>query len=246
MNAALRSPSVTAVGDSALRIAFGDTIDEHTLDRVGRAYRALADSTLPGVVELVPAYTTVTVYYDAAVVVSAGAPTGDVVAWLTSAVGVALERDTAPLLPPARVVEIPVCYGGEYGPDLEAVAAHTGLSAAEVATGHAEASYRVAMIGFAPGFPYLVGLPKPLAVPRLATPRLRVPAGSVGIAGEQTGIYPLATPGGWRLIGRTPLVLFRPDLDPPTLLQANDVVKFRAITDVEYAALAAEAQGSPR
>jgi inhibitor of KinA len=237
---------IQPVGDSALRVALGETIDEPTLERVRRAHRALANARLPGVVELVPAYATVTAYYDVEAAVGAGAPADEVATWIANAMRAALARETTASAMPLRTVEVPVRYGGEYGPDLEAVAAHAGVSADEVAAQHAQASYRVAMIGFAPGFPYLVGLPKTLAMPRLATPRLRVPSGSVGIAGEQTGIYPLATPGGWRLIGRTPLTLFRPDLDPPTLLLAGDAVVFRAITDAEYEAhVAGEAAVGP-
>ena len=225
---------IETVGDSALRISLGETIDSRTIDRVSRTYQVLAAAKLPGVVELVPAYTTVTVYYDAIAVVGAGAPIEDVSVWLSTTIAAALERETSVPVAPTRTVEIPVCYGGEYGPDLDDVATYAGMSAADVVAQHAQANYRVAMIGFAPGFPYLVGLPKMLAIPRLATPRLRVPAGSVGIAGEQTGIYPLLTPGGWRLIGRTPFALFRADRDPPTLLHAGDTVIFRVISAAQF------------
>src|SRR5204863_3793292 len=125
-----------------------------------------------------------------------------------------------------RVIEIPVCYGGEFGSDLGFVAKNASLTTQEVIELHSAADYLVHMIGFAPGFPYLGGMSPKIAVPRRSTPRLKIPAGSVGIAGDQTGIYPLETPGGWQLIGRTPLPLFRPEQVPPTLLQAGDVVRF--------------------
>jgi inhibitor of KinA len=123
-------------------------------------------------------------------------------------------------------VELPVCYGGEFGPDLEEVAARCGLSAAEVMARHSTAEYRVYMLGFSPGFPYLGGLDPAIAAPRRETPRLRVPAGSVGIAGMQTGIYPQESPGGWQIIGRTPGRLFRPDRAEPCLLGPGDRLRF--------------------
>jgi KipI family sensor histidine kinase inhibitor len=128
--------------------------------------------------------------------------------------------------PEPRTVEIPVAYGGEYGPDLEAVAALTGHTPDEVAAIHSGAEYLVYFLGFSPGFPYLGGMPESIAAPRLETPRRRVPAGSVAIGGRQTGVYPMASPGGWRIIGRTPLRLFEPDADPPVLLQMGDHVRF--------------------
>ncbi|HEI8865953.1 TPA: 5-oxoprolinase subunit PxpB [Serratia odorifera] len=130
------------------------------------------------------------------------------------------------LVPEARQVDIPVVYGGEQGPDLAEVARHTGLTMQQVVECHASAAYIVYFLGFQPGFSYLGGMPDRLATPRRAEPRLSVPAGSVGIGGSQTGIYPLATPGGWQLIGRTPLALFNPLEMPPTLLRPGDSVRF--------------------
>jgi KipI family sensor histidine kinase inhibitor len=128
---------------------------------------------------------------------------------------------------PPRLVELPVLYGGADGPDLDAVAAQAGLSPAEVIERHAAGDYAVAMLGFAPGFPYLLGLDPALATPRLQTPRTRVAAGSVGIGGAQTGIYPRPGPGGWRIIGRTSAVLFDPGRSSPSLLLPGDRVRFR-------------------
>lgn len=133
-----------------------------------------------------------------------------------------------------RFVEIPVCYDGEFGPDLADVARHTGLSVEEVIARHSAVEYRVHCLGFAPGFPYLGGLPPELATPRRATPRQGVPAGSVAIGGAQTGIYPQSSPGGWNVIGRTPLRLFDADREPPALLKAGDRVRFRPITRGEF------------
>ncbi len=137
--------------------------------------------------------------------------------------------DLAPTL-----VEIPVCYGGQFGADLEGVARHAGLPAAEVIRLHAQAEYVVAMVGFAPGFPYLAGMHEQLAAPRKTQPRALVPAGSVGIAGGQTGIYSIPTPGGWQLIGRTPRRLFHPQQENPSLLRAGDRVRFVPISAAEF------------
>jgi KipI family sensor histidine kinase inhibitor len=137
------------------------------------------------------------------------------------------------------VVEVPVCYGGEYGPDLDALAAHAGLTAHEAIARHAAGDYRVAMLGFAPGFPYLLGLDRSLSMPRLDTPRTRVAAGSVGIGGAQTGIYPRQGPGGWRIIGRTPLTLFDPARATPNLVAPGQQLRFVPIDADDFARLAA-------
>jgi inhibitor of KinA len=135
------------------------------------------------------------------------------------------------------LIEIPVCYDAEFGFDLDRVAEHTKLSAREVVDLHSTAEYRVACIGFVPGFTFLAGLPKNLATPRRDVPRKEIPPGSVGIGGAQTGIYPLLSPGGWNLIGRTPLKLFDPLKNPPTLLHPGDRVRFRAIARKEFESL---------
>ena len=219
---------ITPLGDTALMLEVGDVIDEPTHRRVQAAWRALAAEPLPGVSELVPAYTTVTVFYDPWRAVQAGAPETGVADWLMERVRVRLKNPPKTEKTKERLMEVPVCYGGEAGPDLARVAALAKLTPEEVIKRHSKAEYLVHLIGFAPGFPYLGGLPKELATPRHAKPRMIVPAGSVGIGGNQTGIYPTATPGGWNLIGRTPLRLFRP---------AGDRVKFHAITASEFTAL---------
>jgi KipI family sensor histidine kinase inhibitor len=134
-----------------------------------------------------------------------------------------------------RTIEVPVCYGGDFGPDLEDLARHAGLTSHAVIDLHSKPVYRVYFLGFAPGFPYLGGMDPRIAIPRLSSPRKEVPPGSVAIADENTGIYPVASPGGWRIIGRTPLRLFTPNADDPTLLQPGDSVRFRAITREEFA-----------
>jgi inhibitor of KinA len=137
----------------------------------------------------------------------------------------------------ARIITIPVSYGGEFGPDLEFVAKHNSITEDEVVAIHTSIPYLVYMLGFAPGFPYLGGMSERIATPRLASPRVKIPAGSVGIAGKQTGIYPLESPGGWQLIGRTPLTLFDPLAKNPFVFAAGDYLQFTAIKMDEYVAL---------
>lgn len=225
---------ITPLGDNALVLELGTVIDESTHRRVQTAWRALAAAPLPAVSELVPAYTTVTVFYDPWAAVQAGAPALGIADWLGEVLRERLKNPPKTEKAKPRVVEVPVCYGGEFGPDLARVAAQAKLSPEEVIKRHAKAEYLVHLIGFAPGFPYLGGLPKELRTPRHAKPRMTVPPGSVAIGGEQAGIYPLATPGGWNLIGRTPLRIFRPEQTPPVMLAAGDRVKFRAITPEEF------------
>lgn len=216
-------------GDTGLRIEFGPGDGQPGVARARRLAEALADDPPPGLVEAVPAFGTVTVFYDRRRV-------ADFAAWCDSLVERAEALATEPDRGGGREYVIPVCYAREWAPDLDQVAARAGLSAAEVVARHSAAEYRVAAVGFTPGFPYLSGLPAALHTPRRATPRAVVPAGSVGIGGNRTGIYPLASPGGWNLIGRTPLTLFNPRNEPPALLGVGDRVRFQAITEEELAA----------
>lgn len=217
----------TPLGDMAVVVQFGDRIDRAILRRVWALMDDLEQRPVSGMIECVAAYTTVTVFFD--LLVTDGPTVGDE---LLKRIPLLDLSDTRP----QRTIEIPVCYGGEYGPDLEFVARHTGMSISDIIATHSEPEYVVYLIGFSPGFPYLGGMSPQIAVPRMDSPRLLVPAGSVAIGGEQTGIYPMATPGGWRLIGRTPQTLFRPDRNPPSLLRAGDAVRFRPITDDEFQA----------
>jgi inhibitor of KinA len=217
-------PRLLLAGDSAVVVEFGDEISQKVNRKVLSLADALGESALFGLGELVPTYRSLLVHYDPLHLSYA-----EVGAFISEALPKCEER------PPleTRVVEVPVVYGGEFGPDIEFVAEHNGLSVQEVITLHSDAAYTVYMLGFTPGFAYLGGMSEAIATPRLETPRTLVPAGSVGIAGEQTGIYPIATPGGWRLIGRTPLELFDPEGDPPTLLRAGDKVRFVPISEEE-------------
>ena len=219
------------LGDSALIIEVGEQVDEATHARVQATWRWLEQQALPGVTEIVPAYTTVTLFYDPIRLGAAGAAPEDLAGWLGQRTAQALAAmPSVGAAKRGRLVEIPICYELEFAPDLAAVAQARGLAMDDVIRLHQATDFLVYMLGFAPGFPYLGGLPEKLSVPRRASPRPKVAAGSVGIIGTQCCIYPIETPGGWNLIGRTPLRLFRPELEPPVLLQPGDRVRFRAIT----------------
>jgi inhibitor of KinA len=221
--------TLSPLGDNAVVLEFGQEIDEAVVMRVRALAAALELHPPAGVTEVVPAFTTVTVFYDLAHIGSYE----QLCAELRTRAGRAASR---PPFETGKLVEIPVCYGGDFGPDLTAVAERAGLSPDEAAQLHQRTEYRVHAIGFLPGFPYLGGLPARLRTPRRASPRLQVPAGSVAIGGAQTGIYPLASPGGWNLIGRTPLALFRAEAHPSARLRVGDRVKFRPLSPEEFAA----------
>ncbi len=213
---------IEPVGDCAARVSWQaehSTIDLILNQQVQALARQINQAAYPGIGEALPGYAALLVYYDP--VQRSYSALAD---WLNSLP----DADTAPVNPP-RVVQIPVAYGGANGPDLAFVAQHANMTPEEVVRIHAAVRYTVLMMGFLPGFPYLGGMDVRLAAPRLTTPRLSVPAGSVGIAGEQTGIYSLESPGGWQIIGRTPLALFDLAADPPFLLAPGDEVQFYAL-----------------
>lgn len=224
--------TIEPLGDSAFVLTLGDRIDSALCDRARAIARAIADAALPWVTELVPAYASVTVLIDP-VALPAGVASKQGLRQLEEIAAACVANQPAATAS-LREIEIPVCYGGEFGPDIDEVAAHVGLSVDEVIHRHASASYTVGCIGFAPGFPYLIGLPPSLAVPRRPTPRAEVAAGSVAIGGAQTGIYPQRSPGGWHVIGRTPLRLFDLEATPPVLLEAGDHVRFVRISAEEF------------
>ena len=234
---------IIPLGDSALvvrvREQFEDAPDE-TLDEVRRVFQLLQRAAIPGVIELAPAYTSVAVFFDPDAILKTNRAASGAFESLGmrihSAVAGVGHRSRAKRKT-SRVIEIPVCYDREFAPDLDDVAKHAEISAQEVVDLHSTSKYRVACIGFVPGFTFLAGLPRDLGTPRRDVPRKEIPPGSVGIGGAQTGIYPLRSPGGWNLIGRTPLKLFDPSKNPPTLLHPGDRVRFRAITREEFESL---------
>ena len=223
------------LGDVAVVVEFGSIISPATHRLIAACRAHLARQPFMGLREMVPAFTTLTVYYDPWLVSENGRyaePYERVAAQLQDLL--AATEDTTAAAETEAIV-IPVCYGGAFGPDLEFVAQHAGLSGAEVIARHTAPEYLVHLIGFAPGFPYLGGLDARLATPRRPQPRALVPAGAVGIAGPQTGIYPLPTPGGWQLIGRTPLALFNPEWAAPSRLRAGQRLRFVAIEEGRFA-----------
>jgi inhibitor of KinA len=230
-------PRILSAGDSGLTVEFGDVIDPAINDRVVEFVQRLDRKRVKGIVEVVPTYCSATVYFDPGVV-ETEMLREQLQTW-TAGRPVRTERSH-------RHVQIPVLYGGEHGPDLEDMCRETGLSSSQIVDLHSSVEYRVYMLGFSPGFPYLGTVPEHIALPRLAEPRTQVPAGSVGIAGAQTGIYPQESPGGWRLIGRTPLRLYDPSRTTPFLLQVGDGVRFVPIGRQEYDRLAVPSGTHPR
>jgi KipI family sensor histidine kinase inhibitor len=231
---------MTPLGDRAVLLLFDGAAPEQAREAVRRAAAAISRQQPAWLVELVPAYASLAVHFDPILLANdASRPSGErMTAYLSDRIREWLSETTGLEASPPRTVELPVCYGGEFGPDLEEAAAIAGFHPDEVVRIHSSAEYRVAMIGFVPGFPYLTGLPAELALPRLSEPRTRVEAGSVGIGGAQTGVYPIASPGGWRIIGRTPLQLFHPRREPASLLLPGDFVRFRPISPEEFTRLA--------
>jgi inhibitor of KinA len=233
---------ITPLGDSALivRVSEDFSAPEGTLNAVLAAQHILQAAQLPGVIEFAPAYTTVAMFYDPIGAVDGGAPIDNLFDWFEQRIRAVLSSaatDADRTADEDNVVhahDLPVCYDPEFGFDLEHVAKHTGASVEQVVSMHGDAEYRVSCLGFTPGFPFLSGLPAQLATPRRSTPRKEIPAGSVAIGGAQTGIYPLKSPGGWNVIGRTSVRLFDPQKDPPALLRPGDRVRFRAISRSEF------------
>ncbi|MBW8351836.1 5-oxoprolinase subunit PxpB [Bacillus sp. IITD106] len=224
--------SFSPLGDRAIVIEFGDEINLETNNRILEMKQAIMNQPFPGFIEAVPAYTTLTCFYDP-VSVGTDFPYETVKSELERIV----PNISSPEKQSEKMIEIPVCYENDFAIDIDFVAHHNGLSKKEVINIHSDTLYHVYFLGFAPGFPFLGGMNEKIAAPRRTTPRLKVPKGAVGIAGKQTGVYPFESPGGWQIIGRTPLELFNPKLTPPTLLLPGDKVRFVPISKQEFDAL---------
>jgi len=222
------------LSEKAITIQFGTVISEQAWDKVNRLNQALLDQPFSGLTSVVPAYASLTVFFEPVEVARSSMNGTTVFDKAAEYLKLLISKDQDLIPSPRKIVEIPVCYGNELGPDLEYVALHNKLSIEDVIKLHTSAEYRVYMIGFIPGFAYLGGMPEGISAPRKQEPRKAVPAGSVGIAGNQTGIYPLETPGGWQLIGQTPIKLFDSNRDAPALLQAGNIVKFKAISASDF------------
>ena len=223
-------------GDSSVCVEFGNEISPD-INRKIRAFKiAVEKSGIPGIVETVPTYRSLLVHYKPEVIGYKA-----ITEKFKSLMGTLDNIE----IPPPTVIEIPVLYGGEMGPDIENVASHNGKTVEEVIKIHTSQEYLIYMIGFIAGFPYLGGMSKEIATPRLKEPRVKIDGGSVGIAGEQTGIYPLDSPGGWQLIGRTPLKLYDAEREKPVLLEAGQYIKFRSISQKEFDETAKAVEDGP-
>ena len=216
---------IVPASDSSILVEFGDRIDPEIQSDILGLFHMLRGLNDPRIRNLHPGYVSLLIDFDP-LALSHKDATALIESLASSRPAAASDYST--------IATIPVCYDAEFGPDLDDVSAHTGFSAEEVVRLHSSATYRVCFLGFTAGFAYLGGMPEALRTPRLATPRRAVAAGSVGIAGAQTGIYPTETPGGWRLIGRTPLRMFDPEAQPPTRVEAGDAVRFAQIDRAEF------------
>jgi len=232
-NGLFKKPLFRIAGDRGLLVEYGDRIDPDINNKVRSMAIVMEKESPKGALETIPTYRSLLIIYDPAIT-------------NPSKLGkdiLALEERLSQIkIPPPDTVEIPVCYGGEFGPDIQFVAEHNSITADDIVRIHSGAEYQIYMIGFTPGFPFLGGLPKVLHTPRLETPRSFVPEGSVGIANNQTGIYPLASPGGWQVIGRTPIRLFAPKRSNPFIYKAGDRIRFKPISEEDYTRLAREVE----
>jgi inhibitor of KinA len=212
-------------GDRALVVEFGDSIEEGINSKIRSLTLAIEREGILGIIETIPTYRSLMVIYEPMII-----ELGQLIDIVKS---IEIKIDEMKL-PQAKVIEIPTLYGGKYGPDIDFVASHNKISSDEVIKIHTSPEYLIYMIGFTPGLPYLGGMKDKIATPRLQNPRVKIPVGSVGIAGGQTGIYPIESPGGWQLIGRTPVKLYEPYRKEPILLNAGDYLKFVQIDENEY------------
>ena len=212
-------------GDQVMIVEFGNEISQEINNKVMALYHVINNSHIKGIEELIPTYRSLMVQYNPAQVVYKE---------LIDLLKRLCENLNEDKLPKQKIIEVPVIYGQEFGPDIEFVASHNKISVNEVIQIHSSYDYLIYMLGFTPGFPYLGGMCEKIETPRLQTPRTKIPGGSVGIAGKQTGIYPIESPGGWQLIGRTPIKLYDPYREPPILLKAGDFIRFVSVGLEEY------------
>ena len=212
-------------GDSSILLQFGNTIDPAINRKIAATVQLMREQHINGVTDVIPAFCSLLINYDPRVISYEQ---------IKRRMEALVKIDVTAGDTRKRVFEIPVCYGGEYGPDIQNIADHAGLSVEEVIQIHTSRDYLIYMLGFLPGFTYLGGLDERIHTPRLANPRIRIPAGSVGIGGSQTGIYPMDSPGVWQLMGMTPVKTYDPDREVPILVEAGDYIRFVAIDEDEF------------
>lgn len=225
--------SIYPLGDSALIIGFGDVIEESVNRKVLSLSRRIKQACIVGVLDVATAYSSITVHYDVIEVIKKH-PGKPAFVTIKENLETLLSQPTEGFSEHMRRLKVPVCYAAKYAPDINDIALHTNLTVEDIVQLHTSIKYRVYMVGFLPGFAYMGEVDERIAVPRKQEPRLQVVAGSVGIAGRQTGIYPLTSPGGWQIIGRTPLKLFDKNKQEPVLITAGDEVEFFSITEDEF------------
>lgn len=216
---------ILTAGDSSLLVEFGKEISPEINRRISTTVQLMKEQHIEGVVDMIPAFCSLLINYDPRVVSYAE---------IKERVQALVKIDVKAGEGKKKVFEIPVCYGGEYGPDIANIAEHAGLTEEEVIKIHSSRDYLIYMLGFLPGFCYLGGLDERIHTPRLANPRLKIHAGSVGIGGSQTGIYPLDSPGGWQLMGMTPVKTYDPEREVPILVETGDYIRFIPIDEAEF------------
>ena len=221
----MQNIKIVAAGDSSLLIEFGNEINEEINRKITTIVQLMRDQQIEGVVDVIPAFCSLLINYDPRIVSFEK---------MQRRMHALVKMDLKGAAGRKRIFEIPVCYGGEYGPDIGTIASHGGLTEKEVIEIHSSRDYLIYMLGFLPGFCYLGGLDERIHTPRLANPRVKINAGSVGIGGSQTGIYPLDSPGGWQLMGMTPVKTYDPSREVPILLEAGDYIRFVPVDEAEY------------
>ncbi|MCD8096915.1 MAG: 5-oxoprolinase subunit PxpB [Lachnospiraceae bacterium] len=221
----MQNIKIVAAGDSSILIEFGSEINPEINRKITSTVQLIRAQQIEGIVDMIPAFCSLLINYDPRIITYER---------IQSRMAELVKMDVKASAQKKKVFEIPVCYGGDFGPDIENIAANAGLSVEEVIKIHSSSDYLIYMLGFLPGFCYLGGLDERIHTPRLANPRVKIPAGSVGIGGSQTGIYPLDSPGGWQLMGLTPVKTYDPDRETPILLEAGDYIRFVPIDREEF------------
>jgi inhibitor of KinA len=227
------SYSIFPLGDSALTVDFGNVIDKDINNYVLDLFHHLKKKNIPGVLDIVPAYSSLGIYYYVPII-HQSVTEETAFEFLKQTIEKELQENFLPQKRQQRKIGIPVCYSGAFAPDIESIAIEKNISIEKLVQLHKDQLYSIYMIGFLPGFPYMGEVNDVITVPRKTVPRANVPAGSVGIAGKQTGIYPMDSPGGWQIIGRTPLKIFDKEKSDPVLLQPGDEIQFYSITEDEF------------
>lgn len=221
----MENVKIVPEGDSAILVEFPQIISNEINNKIISLVRVLKEQQIEGVMDMIPAFCSLLIHYDPRVITYKK---------LLDRVNKIMKLNIDTVSKKKKIYEIPVCYGGKYGPDLEFIAKNAGISVDEVIKIHSSKDYLIYMLGFLPGFSYLGGLDERIHTPRLANPRIKIPSGSVGIGGAQTGIYPLESPGGWQLLGQTPIRTYNPEREVPILFEAGDYIRFVPISENEF------------